>query len=162
MNRRVATALGVLSIAIAGAAAFAQTPARDALVKGRTFWDQRLSKSAIAAFEGATRDRSDAAEAHEMLGRLYMFKGWQQENAFPGWHDEPSYRDRALSELKAAVAADPGRASAQDALRTAEGFAAAEKVDPAPAREEIKALDAKLESYRSAPSAPVARAVARI
>jgi len=157
-NRFAAT----VAVALAALSLSAQTPARDALVKGRTFWDQRLSKSAIAAFEGATRDRSDAAEAHEMLGRLYMFKGWQQENAFPGWHDEPSYRDRALSELKAAVAADPARASAQDALRTAERFAAAEKVDPAPPREEIKALDAKLESYRSAPSAPVDEIVAAI
>ena len=61
---------------------------------------------------------------------------------FPGWHDEPALRDRALVELRAAVAADPSRASAQEALRTAETFAAADKVDPAPPRAEIRALDA--------------------
>ena len=68
------------------------------------------------------RARPDtAAEAHEALGRVYTFKGWQQESAFPGWHDEPAYRDKALAELKAAVAADPDRASAQEALRIARG-----------------------------------------
>src|SRR2546427_631072 len=84
-----------------------------------------------------------------------MFKGWQQETVFPGWHEEPSYRARALAELRAAVAAAPARASAQEALHLAEGFAAAENVDPAPPRDEVKALDAKLESYRSAASAPI-------
>jgi thiol-disulfide isomerase/thioredoxin len=140
----------------------AQTPAREQLARGRALWDQRLSKGAIAALHDASRDRATAAEAHEVLGRIYTFKGWQQEAVFPGWHDEPSYRERALVELKAAVAADPARASAQEALRVAEGFAAAEKVDPAPPRDEVKALDAKLESYRASPSAPVAEIVAAV
>jgi len=153
---------GILTVALAAASLSAQTASRDQIVKGRTFWDQRLSKSAIAALQAAARDRTTAAEAHELLGRIYMFKGWQQENVFPGWHDEPSYRDRALTELKAAVAADPSRASAQEALRTAEAFAAAEKVDPAPPRDEVKALDAKLESFRTAQAAPVAELVAAI
>ena len=81
---------------------------------------------------------------------------------FPGWHDEPSFRERALSELKAAVAADSARASAQEALRTAEGFAAADKVDPAPPRPEIRALDAKLQSFQTTPTAPVADIVAAV
>jgi hypothetical protein len=38
------------------------------------------------------------------------------------------------------------RPSAQEALKIAEGFAAAEKVDPAPPRPEIRALDAKLQA----------------
>jgi tetratricopeptide (TPR) repeat protein len=157
---RVFTAFIVL--AAAPAAIGGQTTARDALARGRTLWDQRLSKSAIAALEAAARDRTTAAEAHEALGRIYMFKGWQQESVFPGWHDEPAYRTRAIAELNAAVKADPARASAQEALRIAEGFAAADKVDPAPPREEVKALDAKLESFRSAASAPVADIVAAI
>jgi len=110
----------------------------------------------------AARDRTTAAEAHELLGRIYIFKGWQQESAFAGWHDEPSYRARAIVELKAAVAADPARTSAQEALRVAEGFAAADTVDPAPLRDEVKALDAKLDSYRTAASAPVAEILAAI
>ena len=134
------TAVGVL----------AQTPAREQLARGNALWDQRLAKSAIVALEAAARDRGTAAEAHEALGRLYTFKGWQQDNVFPGWHDEPSVRERALAELKAAIAADPARASALDALRTAEGFAAADKVDPAPPRSEIRALDAKLQAFQVA------------
>jgi peroxiredoxin len=159
MNR---TLIATFTMAAAMASLSAQSPAREQLARGKTLWDQRLSKSAIAALETAARDRSTAAEAHEMLGRIYTFKGWQQEAAFPGWHDEPSYRDRALAELKAAVAADPARTSAQDALRVAQGFAAAEKVEPAPARNDVKALDAKLDSYRAATSTPASEIVAAI
>ena len=162
MQRRLAA---TFTIVAAMAAVSAQTPAREQLARGRALWDQRLSKSAIAALETAARDRATASEAHETLGRIYVFKGWQQEAVFPGWHDEPSYRDRALAELKAAVAADPARASAQEALRVAEGFAAAEKVDPAPPRDEIKALDARLDSYRTTStgtSAPIGDILAAI
>ena len=134
----------VAALAAIGAAVFAQTGAQDQLARGHAASAQRLSKSAIAAFEAAVRDPSAAAEAHEALGRIYTFKGWQQEGALPGWHDEPSYRARAIAELKAALASDPNRASAQEALKIAEGFAAAEKVDPAPPRAEIKALDARI------------------
>src|SRR5438046_1941621 len=162
MFRRIVLVVALVATAAALRDLSAQSSPREELARGRSLWDQRLSKSAIAALETATRDRSTAAEAHEMLGVIYTFKGWQQEAVFPGWHDEPSYRDRALAELKAAVAADPARASARDALRMAEGFAAAEKVDPAPPRDEVKALDAKLESYRSATSAPVSEIVAAI
>jgi tetratricopeptide (TPR) repeat protein len=135
----IAAALFVMAGGVA-----AQNPAREQLARGIAFWDQRLAKSAIAALEAAARDRTAAAEAHEMLGRIYTFKGWQQESVFPGWHDEPGLRERALAELKAAVAADPARASAQAALKIAEDFAAADSVDPAPPRPDIRALDAKI------------------
>src|SRR5215211_6009692 len=138
----------------------AQTPARDALARGHAAWDQRLAKTAIAAFEAAARDTATAAEAHEALGRIYTFKGWQQENVFPGWHDEPGMRQRAITELKAAVAADPARASAQDALRIAEGFMAADAVEPAPPRSEVRALDAKIQAFQTRPDAPIAELVA--
>jgi hypothetical protein len=148
-------ASGVVAVVVAlMASPFAQSAARDQLTRGRAFWDQRLAQSAIAALDIAARDKDVAAEAHEALGRLYTFKGWQQESVFPGWHDEPAYRARALSELRAAVVADPSRPSAQEALRIAEGFASAEKVDPAPPREEIKALDARIDAYRN-PAASV-------
>jgi thiol-disulfide isomerase/thioredoxin len=132
---------------VAGGAA--QSPARNQLTRGQALWDQRLAKSAIAALEAAAKDPATAAEAHEALGRLYTFKGWQQEGVFPGWHDEPALRERAIAELKAALAADPARVSAQEALRVAEGFAAADKVDPAPPRPEIRALDAKIQEAGS-------------
>jgi len=136
------------TVLVAGLTAItlAQSTARGDLARGAALWDERLSKSAIAALESAARDPATAAAAHEALGRLYAFKGWQQEGVFPGWHDEPAVRERAIAELKASLAADPNRASAQDALRMVESFAAAEAVDPAPPRPEVRALDATLQS----------------
>jgi hypothetical protein len=130
---------------------------REQVARGRALWDLRLSQSAIAALEAAARERETAAEALEVLGRIYTFRGWQQEGVFPGWHDEPEVRDRALAALRAAVEADPSRASAREALRTAETFAAADRVDPAPPRPEVAALDARLDAFRTAPDAPVER-----
>jgi hypothetical protein len=147
MHRGLVT-IGAVVLTVSGA--LAQSPAREQLTRGLALWDQRLAKSAIAALEAAARDKSTAAEAHEALGRIYTFKGWQQESAFPGWHDEPGMRPKAIAELKAAVAADPARASAQEALRVAEGFAAAEAVEPAPPRPEIKALDAQIQAAADA------------
>src|SRR6187397_3148049 len=85
--------LVVLAAVTLIATVLAQTPARDQLARGLAAWDQRLAKSAITALEAAARERGTAAEAYEALGRIYTFKGWQQENAFPGWHDEPAYRE---------------------------------------------------------------------
>jgi len=149
MRRRFITAAAIV-VTVAGA--LAQSPARERLAQGQALWNQRLSKSAIAALEAAARNRptpAEAAEIHEVLGRIYTFKGWQQEAVFPGWHDEPGLRAKSLAELKAAVAADPTRTSAQEALRVAEGFAAADAVDPAPPRPEVRALDARLQSFQA-------------
>jgi len=131
----------------------AQTPPKDALARGRKAWDQRLAQTAIAQLEIAAKDPATAAEAHELLGRVYTFKGWQQDNVMPGWHDEPAYRPKAIAELKASLAADPSRASAQEALKTAEAFAAAPRVDPAAPRPEIRALDQRIQSFASEPKA---------
>ena len=152
--RRTFLIVGMLATVAAGA--IAQTPAREQLARGQALWDQRLAKSAIAALEIAARDKETAAAAHEALGRIYTYKGWLQDNVMPGWHDEPSFRARAIAEFKAALAADPSRASAQEALRTAEGYAAAEAVDPAPPRPEIRALDQRLQSYQTKGDAPIA------
>jgi thiol-disulfide isomerase/thioredoxin len=138
------------------AGASAQVADRDQLARGSALWNQRLAKSAIAALESATHAPATAAAAHEALGRIYTFKGWQQESAFPGWHDEPLLRAKALAELKAAVAADPNRASAQEALKTAEGFAAMDKVDPAPPQERVAELDAQLKKQASDSTTPIA------
>ena len=135
------TGLIALVAVLVAAGTLAQTAAREQLARGQALWDQRLAKSATAALEAAAKDPSTAAEAHEALGRMYTFRGWQADNVYPGWHDEPSLREKALAELRAAVAADPNRASAREALRLAEGFAAAESVDPAPPR--------RLELHRS-------------
>lgn len=160
--RRHAAILIAAAVCLSAAGLVAQSPAREQLTRGQALWDQRLANSAIAALEAATRDNATAAEAHEALGRIYTFKGWQADNVFPGWHDEPALRERAITELRAAVAADPSRASAQEALRTAQTFAAAEKVDPAPPRPEIRALDAKLQALQTAADASAASVVAAV
>jgi hypothetical protein len=159
VRRRTFTAAA--GLALVALTAVAQTAARRELARGRALWDRRLANSAIAALEIAARDKETAAEAHEMLGRLYTFKGWQQDNVFPGWHDEPGCRTLALTELRAAVAADPARMSAREALGVAEGFTAADRVEPAPPREDIATLDAKIESFRNA-AAPLAQFEAAI
>lgn len=134
-------------VALAVATSLAQSQAERYLAHGKAMWDQRLAKSAIVALGLATRDKATAAEAHEVLGRIYTFKGWQQDNVFPGWHDEPAYRTKAITELKASLAIDPTRASAEEALKTAEGFLASDKVDPAPPRPEIRDLDQKIANF---------------
>jgi hypothetical protein len=163
MQRKFAIVTAVL---LSVANAVAQSPAREQLARGIALWDQRLSKSAIAALEAAARNRptpAEAAEIHEVLGRIYTFKGWQQESVFPGWHDEPGLRAQALAELKAAVAADPARTSAQEALRVAGGFAGADAVEPAPPRPEVRALDLKLQAFQAPASAgSVAEIVAAV
>jgi thiol-disulfide isomerase/thioredoxin len=144
------------AVVLAALPAQSQTPARESLQRGLQLWDQRLSKSAIASLETAAADRETAAEAYEALGRIYTFKGWQQESVFPGWHDEPAYRERALAALQASLAADPNRASAREALQTAETFNAADSVAPASPRPPVAALDAKIDQFRQTPAAPLA------
>lgn len=129
--------------------------AREELARGHELWRQRLSKSALAAFESATGNATTAAEAYEAIGWIYLFKGWQQEGVFPGWHDEPEYRERAVSAFRYALAADPGRTGAAEGLKQAEAFAAAPGVvAPAAPRPEVAALDARIEAFRAMASIP--------
>lgn len=145
-----------MQLVCALAVAMQSAGAGDALARGQKLWDQRLANSAIAALETAVKDPRTAAEAHEWLGRIYTFKGWQQESVFPGWHDEPDVRARAIAELKASVAADPSRASAQEALRVAEGFtASADAVPPAEPRPEVQALSRQLTALGANAATPV-------
>jgi len=160
-SRTYTSLISGVGLALAATLVSAQSDGQAQLKKGQALWDQRLSKSAIAALEAAAKDKSTAAAANEALGRIYMFKGWQQEAVFPGWHDEPVYREKALAALRAAAAGDRARASAREALKTAEGFAAAEKVDPAPPRPDVQALDAKLNELNAA-GASVAQITAAV
>lgn len=150
------TAAAVALVAVTAVAAGAQSP-QDDLARGHELWRQRLSKSAIAAFEAATRQPAVAAEAWEALGRIYAFKGWRQEGVFPGWHDEPEFRERAIAALEASLDADPARTSAADALKEAEGWAASPGVvPPAPAPPDVQALDGRIARYRDDRDAPLA------
>ena len=95
--------------AVALTTAAAAQPAADALKRGQDLWaQQRLSAGAVAALEEATKDRATAAAAWEALGRIYTYKGWQQEGVFPGWHDETEYRERAIDAFRKSLAAEPG------------------------------------------------------
>ena len=144
------TFLILAAAAVASAIGFAQSSsARQQLARGREAWDQRLTKTAIEALQEATRDPATAAEAHELLGLIYAFKGWQQDNVLPGFHDEPAYREKAIAELKAAVEADPKRFTARQALQIAEAYAAADEIEPLPPRPMITQLDARIEKGRS-------------
>ena len=89
--------------------ALVKHPGNGALLaaKGRVLWELRRTTSAIEILRQALKDRTSAAEASYWLGRIYHFKGWQGEGAFPGWHDEPEYRDQAESAFRVAAAASP-------------------------------------------------------
>lgn len=60
------------------------------------------TKSAEQKLIAAAKIPATAAEAHYWLGRIYDFKGNKAEGAFPGFHEEVSYRPRAEAEFKAA------------------------------------------------------------
>ena len=108
-SRRLLPTL-VAALAHAGSLAGAESPseiARKALGEGQRLWQLRRTRSAIEALEGAAKDREASAEAQYRLGRIYFFKGWESEGAFPGWHEEPGYREQALAAFRAAIAARP-------------------------------------------------------
>ena len=65
------------------------------------------TKSAEQQLIAATKMPETAAEAHYWLGRIYDFKGNKAEGAFPGFHEEVSYRSRAEAEFKAAGTPKP-------------------------------------------------------
>jgi hypothetical protein len=71
------------------------------LDQAKADWFAMRTKSAEQALIAATKFPDTAAEAHYWLGRIYDFKG-QAEGAFPGFHEEVSYRPRAEAEFKAA------------------------------------------------------------
>ena len=76
-------------------------------VKGQVYWRLLRTKSAEQALIAAAKTPAYASEAQYWLGRIYFFKGWQAENAFPGWHEEVSYRPRAMAAFTAARDARP-------------------------------------------------------
>jgi hypothetical protein len=75
--------------------------------KGRIHWRLLRTASAEQALVAAAASPAYASEAQYWLGRIYFFKGWQAENAFPGWHEEVAYRPRAIAAFTAARDAKP-------------------------------------------------------
>lgn len=75
--------------------------------KGRIYWRLLRTASAEQALIAAAKTPAYAAEAQYWLGRIYFFKGYQAEDAFPGWHEQVNYRPRAVAAFTAARDAKP-------------------------------------------------------
>ena len=96
------------------------------------------TKSAEQKLIAAARTPATAPEAHYWLGRIYDFKGNKAEGAFPGFHEEVSFRPRAEAEFKLAGTPKP------------EWIAEGEAVENA-----LKAADAALAKQQATPNASV-------
>lgn len=126
------------------------------------------TKSAEQELIAATKSPATAAESHYWLGRIYDFKGNRAEGAFPGFHEEVSYRPRAEAEFKAAGTPRPewiaeGQA-ADNALKAADAVMARLKADAnAPPSAIRGAIEARLKlrpdpmSYTAAANLLLAR-----
>ena len=69
------------------------------LSQAKADWFAMRTRTAEQQFVAATKRPATAAEAHYWLGRIYDFKGNKAEGAFPGFHEEVSYRPRAEAEF---------------------------------------------------------------
>jgi hypothetical protein len=123
----------VRASASAKATADTQTAGTDLLAKGKADWFAMRTRSAERELIAATRTPATAAEAHYWLGRIYDFKGNKAEGAFPGFHEEVSYRPRAEAEFKAAGTAKPewiaAAEAAENALKAADAVIARLQTD---------------------------------
>ena len=143
--------------------------------QGQIYWRLLRAKSAEQTLIAAAKTPGYAAEAQYWLGRIYFFKGYQAENAFPGWHEEVSYRPRALKAFTAARDAKPAwylphvglgdiaKAEGRESDAQAEYARAKELGQPsAPAEDALKAADAALARLQAAESPPIAEVRAAI
>jgi hypothetical protein len=136
--------------------------------KGQVYWRLLRTRSAERALLEAAKSPAYAAEAQYWLGRIYFFKGYQAEDAFPGWHEEVNYRPRAKAAFTAARDAKPDWSLpwvglgdvAKAERREADAKAAYDKAAalgrPAePERTRLQELDARLAAFQKNPAAPV-------
>jgi hypothetical protein len=144
--------------------------------KGRIYWRLLRTNSAEQALVAASKAPAYAAEAQYWLGRIYFFKGWRAEGAFPGWHEEVSYRPRAIAALTAARDARPDwylphmglgdalKADGRDGEADAEYARAAAlgRSDVAPPPDAVAAADALIAKLQANPSTPIAELRAAI
>ena len=116
MRARVFWSAGAALVASLATFAFAEPAretARQALRDGERLWRLKRTRSALEAFEKAAARKELAAEAQYQIGRIYFFKGWEAEGAFPGWHEEVEYRVKALAAFEAALKIEPALAGAR-------------------------------------------------
>jgi tetratricopeptide (TPR) repeat protein len=160
IKRRLLAAVLVLPI-LAASHVRAQTAAADLLAKGKADWFAMRTKSAEQKLIAAARTPATAAEAHFWLGRIYDFKGNKAEGAFPGFHEEVSYRPRAEAEFQSAGAPNPrwiaeGEAF-ENALKAADAAVAKAQSSTAPIAE-LRASIEKRVAVRPDPMSYVAGA----
>ncbi len=95
---RWASAALALMFAHGALAQTAQDPGRQALQDGERLWRLKRTRSALVSFEKAALSPASAtrAKAHERIGRIYLFKGAESEGAFPGWHEQVAFKEKAL------------------------------------------------------------------
>jgi hypothetical protein len=120
--------------------------------KGQIYWRLLRTTSAEQALQQAAKSPAFAAEAQYWLGRIYFFKGWQAENAFPGWHEQVAYRPRAIAAFSAARELRPD----WDLPRTALAEIQAGPAATAPPDDAVAKLDAQLSAFATQPNAPLA------
>jgi hypothetical protein len=100
-------ALPILAASLVQAQAVRGSGSQAVLNQGKADWFAMRTTSAEQKLIAATKNPATAAEAHYWLAQIYDFKGNKAEGAFPGFHEEVSYRPRALAELKAAGTPKP-------------------------------------------------------
>lgn len=113
---RLPAASAVVLAALGPPAALAQSSpeaARQALREGDRLWRLKRTRSALEAFHKAAARPELAAEAQERIGRIYLFKGAEAEGAFPGWHEEIEYREKALAAFEEALKREPASPTAR-------------------------------------------------
>ena len=139
----VAASWIVLAAALAAAPQSAGDPSAAALQEGDRLWRLKYTGSALAAYEKAALSPDHAREAHESIARVYFFKGWQSEGAFPGWHEQVEYRPKALDAFAEALKLGPlseeSRRLRWQALRSLGQEAGPEPAPLSPRQDEILA-----------------------
>jgi len=107
MGARAVALAAALALTGGAAAQPAADAGREALRDGERLWRLKRTRSALEAFERAAQSKQHAAEARQRIGRIYFFKGWEAEGAFPGWHEEVEYREKALLAFDEALKRGP-------------------------------------------------------
>jgi hypothetical protein len=133
-----------------------------ALDQGKADWFAMRTRSAEQQLIAATKTPATSAEAHYWLGRIYDFKGNKAEGAFPGFHEDVSYRARAEAEFKAAGTPRPEWILEADgfenSLKAADAAIAKLQADPQSSASAIRrAIEYRLQ-LRSDPMAHIAGA----
>ena len=108
-----------LSLVVVVASAAAAQPlgeaSRSALAEGERLWRVKQTRSALAAFERVTKAPGSAAQAlaYARIGRIYLFKGAESEGAFPGWHEQVAFKEKALQAFDEALKRTPSLEAAR-------------------------------------------------